>query len=208
MNNSKKQLILNWTNGFKFSKNLILAFENVKRENFIPTKFAEIAYEDGPLPIGEGQTISQPTTVMIMLDLLEIKATDKIFEIGCGSGYNAALMAEIAKKGRIITAEIVKSLAEKAKERLNNYKNITVLSDDGVKIAKDYGPFDKIIITAALKEFPQILIEELNEGGIMIAPIGDRFMQTMIKLKKINGEIESSEHGNFMFVPLQGEYGF
>ncbi|MFC1809954.1 protein-L-isoaspartate(D-aspartate) O-methyltransferase [Patescibacteria group bacterium] len=208
MNLAKKALLGYWTDQFNFSEDILAAFIKVRREDFILNEHMDSAYADGPLPIGEGQTISQPTTVMIMLDLLEIHKDDRILEIGCGSGYNAALMAEIAKKGEIYTTDIVETLAEKAKSRLAKYKNIKVFAQDGFEVAQKHGPFDKIIITAAARNIPKILIDNLKEGGIILAPVGDMFMQEMIKLRKHDGKIKKEKHGSFMFVPVRGEYGF
>jgi protein-L-isoaspartate(D-aspartate) O-methyltransferase len=208
MNKTKQELINIWKEHFNFDDRLIEAFIKVKREDFIDGKLIEAAYEDAPLPIDEGQTISQPTTVMIMLDLLDIQEDDRILEIGCGSGYNAALMAEVAKKGKIISTDIIEPLAKKAQKRLQKYKNVEVFPIDGFKYAQKDGPFDKIIVTAAIKKVPDFLKEKLNEGGIILAPVGTIFSQEMILMRKNHGKIETEKHGAFMFVPVTGEYGF
>ncbi len=208
MNKSKRKLINLWKEHFDFDDRLIEAFIKVKREDFIDGKLSGVAYEDAALPIAEGQTISQPTTVMIMLDLLDIREDDTILEIGCGSGYNAALMAEVAIKGKVISTDIVKLLAKRAKIKLENYKNVEVYPIDGFKYAQKDGPFDKIIVTAAIKQIPDFLKEKLNEGGIILAPVGNIFSQQMIVMRKTKGKIETEKHGAFMFVPVTGEYGF
>ncbi len=208
MNTSKQKLINLWKEHFDFDDRLIKAFIKVKREDFIDGKLVGATYQDAPLPIGEGQTISQPTTVMIMLDLLEICKDDTILEIGCGSGYNAALMAEVANKGKVISTDIVKPLAQRAKKRLENYKNVEIYPIDGFKYAQKGGPFDKIIVTAAIKQIPDFLKQKIKEGGIILAPVGSIFSQETILLRKNNGEIQTEKHGAFMFVPVTGEYGF
>jgi len=207
-NPAKQQLLAFWKETFNFSKGVLAAFEKVPREDFIAKDKKDFAYADVPLPTAEGQTISQPSTVMMMLDLLEIRPDDRILEIGCGSGYNAALMSVIAKNGQVTTCDILESLTEKAKSNLRDYKNVEVVSDDGFKVAKQKGPFDKIVLTAAIKEIPDVLINNLNDSGIILAPVGNIFVQTMIRLRKSGGKIEKEEHGEFMFVPIRGEYGF
>lgn len=204
----KKQLITFWKESFNFSREVLAAFEKVPREDFIAADMRSMAYADVALPTAEGQTISQPTTVMMMLDLLEIRPDDLILEIGCGSGYNAALMSLIAKKGSVITCDILEPLTDMARLNLIGYKNVEVIADDGFKVAVQKGPFDKIILTAAIKEIPDVLIDNLNDEGIILAPVGNMFVQTMIRLRKKGGKIEKEEHGEFMFVPMQGEYGF
>ncbi|MFC1655442.1 protein-L-isoaspartate(D-aspartate) O-methyltransferase [Patescibacteria group bacterium] len=211
MNNihpTKSQLLDFWKETFNFSERILAAFKKVPREDFVGEGEKDLAYADVPLPTAEGQTISQPSTVMMMLDLLEIQPDDRILEIGCGSGYNAALMSVIAKKGQVTTCDIFESLTEKATSNLRDYKNIEVISDDGFKVAKEKGPFDKVVLTAAIKEIPDVLIDNLNDNGIILAPVGDIFIQIMIRLRKSGGKIKKDEHGEFMFVPIQGEYGF
>lgn len=204
----KQDLLELWKNEFNFSDKVFLAFKKVPREDFIGDQFKPLAYSDIPLPTAEGQTISQPTTVMMMLNLLEINESDRILEIGCGSGYNAALISMIAKKGLVITCDIVKSLTERATLNLRDYHNVEVILGDGFKIAKEKGPFDKIILTAAIPEIPDILKDNLSENGIILAPVGGLYVQTMIRLRKLGNKVEKEEHGEFVFVPIRGKYGF
>ncbi|MBA4336878.1 protein-L-isoaspartate O-methyltransferase [bacterium] len=208
----KRELILYWRSAFNFSEDVFLAFVKVPRENFISPELRDLAYNDAPLPTSEHQTISQPTTVMMMLNFLDIRKDSKILEIGCGSGYNAALISVIAEKGRIVTCEIVESLAEKAKKNLVDYKNVEVIYGDGAQIAGEKGPFDRIIFTAAIPKVPEELFGLLNDGGIILAPVGELYLQEMTRVKKIGvkaGEgFTTEELGEFVFVPMRGEWGF
>ena len=156
-----------------FSKQVIDAFAKIEREKFVPASLRERAYEDNPLPIGKGQTISQPNTTAIMLDLLELKKSQKILEIGSGSGYVLALMSTIVgSKGRIYGVEIVKELAEHSKKTLNNYKNIKIYNKSGKEGLKEEALFDRILISAAIEKIPRIILEQLKPNGLIVAPIG------------------------------------
>lgn len=190
---------------------LIRAFKKIPRENFILQEDLVKAYRDHPLAIGYGQTISQPTTVMLMTQALELKLGDKVLEVGTGSGYQAALISEmVGKNGKVYTTEIVDALAKFARENLKRLKvkNVEVFKADGSKGLKKYAPFDKIIVTAGCPEVPKPLIDQLKVGGILIAPVGDQFLQKMLKIKKLNNkELHTEDLGDFIFVPLTGEYG-
>ncbi len=208
----RDQLISFWRENFDFTDDELDAFAKVKRENFISEKLKDYAYEDAPLPLVRGKTISQPTTVMIMTSALEINQGDKIFEVGTGSGYQSALLASlIGNSGRIITTEVVPELVEfsKANFKKSEIKNVEAYECDGSKGMKNEAPFDKIIITAACKDFPQPLIDQLNVGGLIIAPVGNKDEQTMIRGRKLeNGRLELEFLGPFLFTPMYGDYGF
>src|SRR3989344_8715151 len=187
---------------------LIKAFQEVKRENFITKEFINEAYGDYPLPIGHEQTISQPTTIMLMTEALELKSTDKVLEIGSGSGYQAALISRLARK--VISIEIIKDLALFAKENINknNIKNVEIINADGSQGYEKESPYDKIIATAACPKIPEALIEQLKENGIIVAPVGPLYGQVMVKAKKIKNKLISWKLGDFIFVPLKGNYGY
>ena len=205
----KEKLIDFWLkNKIITDKKLIKAFEEIKRENFITKEFIDEAYGDYPLPIGHEQTISQPTTIMIMTQALELKTTDKVLEIGSGSGYQAAIISRLAKK--VISIEIIKDLALFAKENINknNIKNVEIIHGDGSKGYEKSAPYDKIIVTAACPKIPESLIEQIKNNGIIVAPIGPLYGQVMIKARKIKNQLITEKLGDFMFVPLKGEYGY
>ena len=185
-------------------KKVLDAILKIPRHLFVQKEFVDQAYFNYPLPILSSQTISQPYTVAFMLESLELKENDKVFEIGTGSGWNACLIAEICKKGKVITTEIIPSLAEFAKKNIKkfNFKNIKILNIDGSKGYKKEAPFDKIIITAAASKIPEILLKQLKNNGILVAPIGSEFSQSMIKIKKKDGKIIKENLGEFIFVPL------
>ncbi|MBW2984156.1 protein-L-isoaspartate(D-aspartate) O-methyltransferase [Candidatus Woesearchaeota archaeon] len=208
----KESLIAYWQNsGLIKDKRLLEAFRKVPREKFITKGFLEEAYGDYPLPIGEGQTISQPTTVMIMTQALELKPGDKVLEVGAGSGYQAAIIAKvIGSKGKVITTEIIPELVKFAKDNLKKagIKNAVVVEWDGSQGYEKWAPYDKIIVTAACPRIPPPLIEQLKNNGIIIAPVGSAFGQTMIKGVKKEGVLQTESLGSFMFVPLKGKYGY
>lgn len=209
---SKEQLMEHWiSSGIIKDKKVIDAFKKVPRELFVAEERKEEAYGDYPLPIGEGQTISQPTTVMIMTKALELKEGDKVLEIGSGSGYQAAIIAKIVKnKGKVTSTEIVEYLVELAKINIKKLKlkNVEIIKHDGSKGYVKEAPYDKIIITAACPRIPKPLIEQLREGGIIVAPVGDMNEQSMIRGRKTKGKLVEENLGNFMFVPLKGKHGY
>lgn len=183
-------------------KEVIKAFKKVKREDFVLKEYKQYAYDDVPLPIGHDQTISQPSTVIFMTNALDVKKDDKILEIGTGSGYQAAILSKLAKQ--VYTTEIIDELYQYAKEKLKNFKNIKVINKDGSEGLEEYKFYDKIILTAASKEVPKHLLKQLKEDGMLLAPVGNLYVQDMIKITK--DKIESL--GKFVFVPLKGKYGF
>lgn len=179
------------------------AMKKVPRHLFIPQNLWGYAYNDGPLPIGYRQTISQPYIVAYMTSLLEPEKGEKILEIGTGSGYQAAVIAEIVDS--VFTVEIVDELAKSASDKFEQlgYENIWVKAGDGYFGWVEHAPFDKIIVTAAAEEIPPILIEQLKEGGKMIIPVGPEFnIQYLILVEKINGKIIERNMLPVRFVPF------
>lgn len=207
----KKKLIDYWKESNILRDRIILkAFEKVPRENFVVKEYINTAYVDEPLPILEGQTISQPTTVAIMTQALEPKEGHKILEIGAGSGYQAAILSEIVgPRGKIITIERIYELFEYSKDKLKNYSNVEVVLGDGSKGYERDSPYDRIIVTAAAPYVPDPLFKQLKENGILIIPVGSGiFGQDMLKIKKVKGKKKTERLGSFVFVPLRGEFGF
>lgn len=184
------------------------AMRNVPRHLFVPEYIRHSAYDDMALPIGEDQTISQPYMVAVMTELLELKGDEKVLEIGTGSGYQAAVLAELA--GEVYTIERIPELADRARKKLadNGYDNAHVTVSDGTKGLEDAAPFDRIIITAATPKIPEPIINQLKEGGIVVAPVGERFSQMLIKGRKEKGILIEEYHTPCVFVPLVGEYGW
>ena len=204
----KEALIKQWLNeGTVKNPKIIQAFRDLERAKFIPKDLKDEAYGDYPLPILANQTISQPTTVVMMLEALELKSDDVVLEIGAGSGYQAALLSKLCKK--LYTLEIIQELAEFAKENIKKagITNVEIIEADGRKGYKQAAPFDKIILTAATEEFPKPLIDQLVEGGIILAPLGPPYEQVLTKARKIKGELHKEKLGYFVFVPLTGKYG-
>ena len=208
----KTELMDYWKRGLGLNESELKAFKDVDREDFVPQDIKDRAYEDIPLPILRGKTISQPTTVMLMTHALELKEGEKVFEIGTGSGYQSAIIAKIVgPKGNVVSTEVIPELVSFAKQNLAKagINNVEVYEDDGSKGMKEKAPFDKIIITAACKEFPKPLLEQLKPEGIIVGPIGDAYEQEMVRGRKDKkGKLELEFLGQFLFSPLYGKYGF
>jgi protein-L-isoaspartate(D-aspartate) O-methyltransferase len=188
---------------------VIKAMLKVPRHLFVEEALWERAYGDHALPIGEGQTISQPYMVAIMSELLRLTGVEKVLEIGTGSGYQAAVLAELCAK--VCTVERIGSLAMRARKVLDflGYSNVAVRTFDGTYGWRDEAPFDGIIVTAASPDVPQPLFEQLKEGGRMLVPIGTRWLQTLtVVTKKPGGGMERDSSIGCVFVPLLGAYGF
>jgi protein-L-isoaspartate(D-aspartate) O-methyltransferase len=178
----------------------------VPRHLFVDEHLRDRAYDDYPLPIGEGQTISQPYVVALMTEALRLRPSDKVLEIGTGSGYQAAVLAELARD--VYTVEIRKSLADKAAERLKHlgYQNVRVRHGDGYFGWEEHAPFDAIIITASPNHIPPPLIMQLKEGGRLIVPLGSTvYFQTLTLGTKKKGDLELLQMGPVAFVPMTGE---
>jgi len=181
---------------------ILKAIEKIDRGDFVLERNLDETYEDHPLSIGYGQTISQPYTVAFMLQELELKKGDRVLEIGTGSGWNAALISDIiGGEGKIYTVEIVDELAEKVKEKLKNYKNIIVFKGDASDGLVEYAPYDKIILTAAPLKIAEEFKEQLADDGILLAPVGE-YTQKLIKLIRNGNKFTEIERGDFIFVPL------
>ena len=180
---------------------VLAVMRRVPRHRFVPSTYASFAYMDGPLPIGHGQTISQPSLVAKMTEALTLKKTDKVLEIGTGSGYQAAILAELA--GTVLTIEIVEPLARQAEHTLAElgYRNIRVRVGDGYKGWPEEAPFDAIIVTAAPDHVPQPLLDQLAVGGRLILPVG-RFFQTLEFYRRTHEGFEQKTLSYVRFVPL------
>lgn len=187
---------------------VLKAMLKVPRHLFVDEALRDQAYGDFPLPIGEGQTISQPYIVALMTEALELKGNERVLEIGTGSGYQTAILAELALW--VYTIERFQALLERAKKVLKElgYKNISFKLDDGTLGWKEAAPFDAIIVTAASPDIPPPLVEQLAEGGRMVIPIGDEFSQTLIKGVKKGGKLHTKALEPVRFVKLVGAYGF
>ncbi len=188
-------------------KEVLDAMKKVERHLFIPEAYRDAAYGDHPLPIGNGQTISQPYIVALMTDELDLASTDKVLEVGTGSGYQAAILAEICDS--VFSIEIYETLYESAGKLLNElgYRNIFLKHGDGYKGWPEHAPFDAIIVTCAPTHVPPALEYQLAEGGRMVIPTGDEYYQELILLKKVNGQLEREGIVPVRFVPMIGEDG-
>jgi protein-L-isoaspartate(D-aspartate) O-methyltransferase len=189
-------------------KAVLDAMVNVPRHIFVPPGEMPYAYEDRPLPIGSGATISQPYIVGMMTCLLEISPGDRVLEIGTGSGYQAAVTAQIASE--VISFERVEELVLFSEENLKKAKisNVKVFHGDGTDIPSECGLFDAVIVTAASPVMPEYLIKILKEGGRLVVPVGDQFSQLLVKVKLVNKKPVVTYHGGVRFVPLIGEKGW
>lgn len=181
------------------------AMKTVRRHEFVPAKLRHRAYNDEALAIGGKQTISPPFIVAYMTQALDPQPGDRVLEIGTGSGYQAAVLAEIVSE--VYSIEIVQSLARSAERRLKRlkYDNVHVLAGDGYKGWPEHAPFDHVIVTCSPESVPQPLVDQLKEGGSMIIPIGKRYQQSFYLLKKKNGELEQQRLISTLFVPMTGE---
>lgn len=185
-------------------ENILEVFRKVPRHEFVLPEYKDSAYGDYPLPIGNGQTISQPYMVAIMTELLQPKNIDVVLEIGTGSGYQTAILSMLSKK--VYSIERFPDLAKNAQAVLEKlgFKNVDIKTGDGTCGWVDYAPFDKIIITAGTPNVPQLLFEQLKDPGSLIAPVGSAITQILTLYKKKNGKIGSSESISCIFVPLVG----
>jgi len=190
-----------------YDKNVLRAMEKIRRDLFVPRSYKESSYEDTALPLIKNQTISQPYTVAYMLQELELNKGLKVLEIGAGSGYNAALITEIVRPGRLYTIEIVKELVKLAKNNLKKAKvnNVRIIEGDGSKGYEKEAKYDRIIFTASAPEIPKPLKDQLKDTGIILGPVGGDYGQSMIKCKKIKKEFDCQNLGGFIFVPMKFE---
>jgi len=190
------------------SPRVLEAMAAVPRHEFVPAKFRDYAYADKPLPIGERQTISQPYMVAAMTEALELTGSERVLEIGTGSGYQAAVLSLVASQ--VITVESHTSLALAAQERLTNlgYANVHVHNGDGSAGFPDAAPYDAILVTAGAPEIPQVFASQLQEGGRLVIPVGGRDNQILVRARKENGELKSRVLFDCKFVLLLGRYGW
>ncbi len=181
------------------------AMAKVPREEFVAPESRVASYEDGPLPIGYGQTISQPYIVAFMTEQLRPKPSDRVLEIGTGSGYQAAILSELVSE--VYSIEITEPLAKNAEATLQRlgYKNVHVKIGDGYKGWPEEAPFDAIIVTCAPDKVPQPLVDQLKDGGRMVIPVGDRFAQQLYLLEKKAGQLKQSATLPVRFVPMTSE---
>ena len=194
----KEQIALRGVSDLK----LLEVLRKTPRHKFVPTEVSKYAYNDYPLSIGEGQTISQPYIVAFMTEVLDVDSNHRVLEIGTGSGYQAAVLSPLVK--HVYTIEIVKSLANNADNRLKilGYKNITIRWGDGYKGWAEYALFDGIIVTAAPNQIPQPLIEQLKPGGRLVIPVGTRFQELKVLLKTKAGKVLEENIIPVRFVPM------
>ena len=187
---------------------LLEALRSVPRHWFVPEEYVNIAYSDSPLPIGQGQTISQPYIVALMTELLELQGEENVLEVGTGSGYQAALLAFLAKQ--VHTIERYETLAEKAEKVLMKLglTNVEVHVGDGTLGLPEYAPFKAIMITAAAPHVPQPLFEQLVEGGSLVLPEGGAGGQMLDRWRKKDGAYEQEHITPVAFVPLRGQHGW
>jgi len=187
---------------------VIAAMKKVPRHLFMDQSSWHKAYDDMALPLGEGQTISQPYMVAVMTELLGLGGDEKVLEIGTGSGYQAAVLAELSKE--VYTIERIQSLSDRAREAIAElgYVNIHMKVGDGTLGWPEAAPFDRILITAAAPSVPEPLVDQLSEGGMLVAPVGDRYSQQLVKLRKQKGTLSKEYHTPCVFVPLVGAHGW
>jgi protein-L-isoaspartate(D-aspartate) O-methyltransferase len=189
-------------------RDVLDAMERVPRHEFVLPQHKKQAYADHPLPIGYGQTISQPYIVALMTELLELKNTDRVLEIGTGSGYQAAVLAQIVS--RVFTIERIYSLFTRTRKLFDQlrYHNIATRYSDGTNGWADESPFDAIIVTAGAPRVPEVLARQLVVGGRMVLPVGNAYSQELIRLVRTERGIEQSNLGGCRFVKLVGEHGW
>lgn len=191
-----------------FAKEVLRSLGTVRRHAFVPQEQKRYAYENRPLPIGHGQTISQPYIVALMTDLIEPGPDDVVLEVGTGSGYQAAILAKLVDK--VYTIEIIEALYSQATERLDRlgYDNVTTKLGDGYYGWEEHAPFDAIVVTAAASHVPPPLVQQLKPGGYMIIPVGGRFVtqQLLLLEKTFDDEVITRQIAAVRFVPLTGEH--
>jgi len=187
---------------------VLIAMRKVPRHEFLPEAIQGMAYQDSALPLGEGQTMSQPYMVAVMSELMGLAGTERVLEIGTGSGYQAAVLAELC--GKVYSVERIKILADRARAILDRlgYRSVAIKVYDGTYGWKDMAPFDAIIVTAGSPDIPAPLIEQLKEGGRMVIPVGERYEQRLIKVIKTSEGSVTDRSIPCVFVPLIGNHGW
>jgi len=187
---------------------VLAAMRKVPRHLFMPGPCRDHAYSDMALPIGQNQTISQPYMVAIMTELLELKGHERVLEVGTGSGYQAAVLAELAAE--VYTVERIPDLAASAARNLADvgYRNVHVLTADGTLGDPEHAPFDRILVTAAAPDIPQPLLDQLADRGILVAPVGERYSQILVQAIRTGNTIHKNYQTHCIFVPLLGRHGW
>jgi protein-L-isoaspartate(D-aspartate) O-methyltransferase len=182
------------------------ALRAVPRHEFVPPEQRSAAYEDRPLPIGEGQTISAPHMVAVMVSELGLSPGERVLEIGTGRGYHAAVTAEVVGDGAVYSVEYEPGLAEAASETLDRLGyDVAVRRGDGHRGWPEHAPYDAAYLTCAAADFPDAVVEQVREGGRLLAPLGDRENQTLVYAEKRDGSLERERRGAVRFVPMRGE---
>ncbi len=179
---------------------VLTAMERVPREQFVPERERNSAYDNRPLPIGEGQTISQPYVVAVMLELLRLSGNERVLEIGTGSGYQTALLSYLAQE--VFSMERLDTLAQRAQRILTTYPNVRLFVGDGWQGCPEHAPFERIIISAAPPSPPQALLEQLGHGGFLVAPIGHQPAQRLVRIRRVGSDYQEEEFGGVSFVPM------
>ena len=184
------------------------AMRRVPRHLFVDEALVDQAYQDYPLPIGYGQTISQPYIVALMSEALELEGDEKVLEVGTGSGYQAAILGELAHK--VYSVERIPQLLARARKILDSlgYNNIFLKLDDGTWGWQEFAPYDAIIVTAASPQVPEPLLKQLADPGVMVIPVGDEFSQNLVRIRKVNGQYIREDLGGVRFVKLVGDHGW
>ncbi len=187
---------------------VLAVMRRIPRHEFLPEAIRGMSYSDNALPLGDGQTISQPYMVALMSELLSLKGTERVLEIGTGSGYQAAVLAELSEK--VYTVERIKTLADKARATLDSlgYRSIAIKVFDGTYGWKEMSPFDAIMVTAGAPDVPAPLIEQLAVGGRMVIPVGDRYGQRLVKVVRTAEGLVTEKSIPCVFVPLIGSHGW
>ncbi len=189
-------------------KRVLEAMKKVPRHLFVDEALWDQAYSDFPLPIGSGQTISQPYIVARMTEELGLKGDEKVLEIGTGSGYQTAILAELARQ--VFSVERIPSLLQRARQVLDSlgYRNVMIKLDDGTWGWKEHAPYDAILVTAGSPTIPTPLLDQLKDPGVMVVPVGDEYSQTLTKIIKKDGKVETKYLEGVRFVKLIGDHGW
>lgn len=186
---------------------VLSAMEEIPRHQFVPEAFKFQAYRNNALPISGNQTISQPLIVARMTEMLQLNGSAKVLEIGTGSGYQTAILAALSRK--VFSIERVAELAKKAEKRLSGFRNVTIKCDDGTNGWEAYSPYDRILVTAGSPVAPEPLLSQLEEGGVMVVPVGEeKNEQKLVRITRTGGSIKRKEFGACSFVPLIGDHGW